>query len=49
VEGACKTVVGQRLKQTRVRWRIRQAERILTLSGALYIDLWGAYWAPSKN
>ena len=49
VEGACKTVVGRRLKQTGARWRVRHAERILALCGALYSDLWDLYWTEWHN
>ena len=49
VEGACKTVVGKRLKQTGARWRVRHAERMVALCGLLYSDLWDEYWMPSKN
>jgi hypothetical protein len=31
MEGACKTVVGRRLKQTGARWRVRQVERMTSL------------------
>jgi hypothetical protein len=49
VEGACKTVVGRRLKQTGARWRVRHAESVLALCGVLYSDLWDGFWAPSPN
>jgi hypothetical protein len=44
VEGACKQVVGRRLKQTGARWRVRRAERIAALCALIYSDLWDAYW-----
>jgi hypothetical protein len=44
IEGACKTVVGKRLKQTGARWRVRHAERLTALCGVLYGDHWDAYW-----
>jgi hypothetical protein len=46
VEGACKTVIGRRLKQTGARWRIRRLERMATLCCVLYGDQWDAYWSP---
>jgi hypothetical protein len=49
VEGACKTVVGKRLKQTGARWRVRHAERIVALCGLLYSDLWDDYWTAEHN
>jgi hypothetical protein len=47
VEGACKQVVGRRLKQTGARWKVRRAERMAALCGLLYCDLWQAYWATA--
>jgi hypothetical protein len=44
VEGACKQVVGRRLKQTGARWRVRRAERMAALCGVIYSDLWETYW-----
>jgi len=49
VEGACKTVVGKRLKQTGARWRVRHAERMVALCGLLYSDLWDDYWTAEHN
>jgi hypothetical protein len=47
VEGACKQVVGRRLKQTGARWRVRRAERMATLCGLVYGHLWETYWATA--
>lgn len=44
VEGACKQVIGRRLKQTGARWRVRRAERMASLCGLVYSDLWDCYW-----
>jgi hypothetical protein len=49
IEGACKTVVGRRLKQTGARWRVRHAERVVALCGGLYGDLWDTYWETRGN
>ena len=49
IEGACKTVVGRRLKQTGARWRVRHAERVVALCGGLYSDLWDTYWETGGN
>ncbi len=49
VEGACKTVVGRRLKQTGARWRVRHAEQMVARCGLLYSDLWEEYWSPEQN
>jgi hypothetical protein len=44
VEGACKQVVGRRLKQTGARWKVRRVERMATLCAVLASDQWGTYW-----
>jgi hypothetical protein len=44
VEGACKTAIGRRLKQTGARWRIRRLERMAALCCLLYSHLFDAYW-----
>jgi hypothetical protein len=45
VEGACKQVIGRRMKQTGARWRVRRAIRMATLCCTLQGDTWAAYWA----
>jgi len=47
VEGACKNVIGRRLKQTGARWRIRRANRMATLATTLYSNEWDHYWASA--
>jgi hypothetical protein len=49
VEGACKTVVGRRLKQTGARWRVRRVERMASLCCVLYGDQWDAYWKKAAG
>jgi hypothetical protein len=44
VEGACKTAIGLRLKQTGARWTIRRLERMAALCCLRYSDLFDAYW-----
>lgn len=44
VEGACKQVIGRRLKQTGARWKVRRAERMATLCALQATDQWNAYW-----
>jgi hypothetical protein len=44
VEGACKTAIGRRLKQTGACWRIRRLKRMATLSCLHYSDQFDAYW-----
>lgn len=45
VEGACKHMIGRRLKQTGARWRIRRVNRMAGLCSCLYSHNWNAYWA----
>ncbi|MDR0871706.1 MAG: hypothetical protein LBN39_13035, partial [Planctomycetaceae bacterium] len=46
VEGACKNLVGRRLKQTGACWRLRQAEKMTVLCAALYSEQWKYVWKP---
>jgi hypothetical protein len=48
VEGACKNLIGKRLKQTSARWRVRRANRMATLCSVLYGDQWNLYWNTAK-
>lgn len=45
VEGACKHMIGRRLKQTGARWRVRRVNRMANLCALMYSDHWAAYWA----
>jgi len=47
IEGACKNLVGKRMKQTGACWRLPRANRIATLCAVLYSHLWKAYWKNS--
>lgn len=47
VEGACKQVVGRRLKQTGARWKVRRVERMAALCAVQASDQWDAYWATA--
>jgi hypothetical protein len=44
IEGACKNLVGKRMKQTGACWRIERANRIAVLAAALYADNWKLCW-----
>lgn len=44
VEGACKHMIGRRLKQTGARWRVRRANRMANLCALMYSDQWNMYW-----
>jgi hypothetical protein len=49
VEGACKQVIGRRMKQTGARWRVRRANRMATLCCTLHGDTWKTYWDHRLN
>ena len=44
VEGACKNLVGRRLKQTGARWKVRRVNRMAGLCCVMYSDNWQNYW-----
>jgi hypothetical protein len=45
VEGAAKTLVGRRLKQTGARWRVENVNDMAELCCLTYSDQWALYWA----
>ena len=47
VEGACKQVIGRRLKQTGARWKVRRVERMASLCAVQASAQWEAYWAET--
>lgn len=47
VEGACKNLVGRRLKQTGACWRVHRANRLAVLCSLLYANQWKPYWGNS--
>jgi hypothetical protein len=49
VEGACKTAIGRRLKQTGARWKVRRLERMATLCCLDYSGLSEAYWKKAAG
>ena len=49
VEGACKQVIGRRMKQTGARWRVRRANQMATLCCTFHGDTWGTYWEHPLN
>jgi hypothetical protein len=49
VEGACKTAIGKRLKQTGARWRHRRVEHMAALCCLAYGDQWDAYWRKAAG
>jgi len=44
VEGACKNLVGRRLKQTGARWKVRRVNRMAGLCSVMYSENWKHYW-----
>lgn len=44
VEGACKNVIGRRLKANSARWRVRRINRMAGLCCLLYTEQWECYW-----
>ena len=48
VEGACKSMVGLRLKQTGARWKVRNLNRMLSLCALRYSDAWENYWKTAN-
>ena len=44
VEGACKNLIGARLKQTGAKWRRDRVDRMAKLCVVLYGEQWKDYW-----
>ena len=44
VEGACKNLIGSRLKQTGARWRSDRINRMGVICSLFYADQWDDYW-----
>jgi hypothetical protein len=49
VEGACKTAIGRRLKQTGARWKVRRLERMAALCCLAYSEQFEAYWKKAAG
>jgi len=47
IEGACKNLVGRRLKQTGACWRLERANRMAVICALLYSNQWKRYWKNS--
>ncbi len=45
IEGACKNLVGRRLKLNCARWRPERAQHLVALPSLQYSDLWQTYWS----
>ena len=44
VEGACKNLIGRRLKANAARWRVARVNRMAGLCSLAYSNQWAAYW-----
>ena len=44
VEGACKNLIGHRLKQTGARWTKARLNKMATICAIRYSDHWSKYW-----
>ena len=44
IEGACKNLIGRRLKANSARWRVRRVNRMAGLCSLMYSDQWAPYW-----
>jgi hypothetical protein len=44
IEGACKNLVGRRMKQTGACWRVERANRMALVCSLLYANQWNACW-----
>ena len=44
IEGACKNLIGRRLKANAARWRVRRINRMAGLCSLAYSDRWAPYW-----
>jgi hypothetical protein len=47
VEGACKNVIGKRLKQTAARWKLDNVQKMAVLCCCSYSDFWIPYWTAA--
>jgi hypothetical protein len=48
VEGACKNLIGVRLKQTWAKWKVERLNRMTVLCANRYSDHWEDYWNNAK-
>jgi hypothetical protein len=44
IEGACKNLIGKRLKQTKACWRVPRANKIASICAVLYSEQWERAW-----
>jgi len=48
VEGACKNLMGKRLKQTWAKWKPDRLNRMAVICAIRYSDQWKKYWKNAK-
>jgi hypothetical protein len=48
VEGACKSMIGRRLKQTNARWNVVRLNEMAVLCSVHDSDLWKKYWTQAN-
>ena len=48
VEGACKNLIGKRLKQTWAKWKVDRLDQMATLCALRYSNQWEKYWNQAK-
>jgi len=48
VEGACKHLIGKRLKQTWAKWKGDRLDQMAILCSLRYSEQWDKYWAQAK-
>jgi len=44
IEGACKNLIGKRLKANAARWKVRRVNRMAGLCSIMYTNHWKTYW-----
>lgn len=44
IEGACKNLIGKRLKANAARWKVRRVNRMAGLCSIMYTHHWEKYW-----
>ena len=49
IEAGCKTIIGQRLKQSGMRWTVRGANAIIALRCCQLSNRWEEFWRPAQQ
>ena len=48
VEGACKNLIGKRLKQTWAEWKVENLNHMANICAIRYGEQWKNYWKQAK-